>query len=1260
MFATGVNVPANTTVTAVSSASVTLSQPVSGDIPSGSVIAFAALVSLGSAIAARRGPLGNLAATCANCETPLPLIDIVNECLEYMGSVSSPANGTVYDTSPDRLDEFDLCHEEPCPDKDEKPFCHDPAQLFAALPEYSTPGIPVAANSAVEPSVYQKLKADFSSCCLPYSQALDVSRTYLRHFRSCRFEEMRTFRKCITEFVLDPVNQPAGFQSHLWRYPVRIDIAIEYLGITPEEYAMLFQGTAPQPCAAPDDTNKRQAASASLAVWQLYGFASPGDNDPWTGVVVQLPEFLERTCLTYCEFFELWKSGYIAFRNGDDQKNGVFPECEPCCLDKLWLQFPDAEGALNQGLLKLAIFIRLWRKLRESCCFCYSFAQLRDIADVLVLFNGGVINPDFIRQLAAFQMFRDHFHMELADPSEKPAAAAIGADRTQLLSLWVGPSAAKWNWALNELLGQVDRYAQRNHKCERRSAEFIKLLSSNLDPLSRLAGFDPASPTDNWHALPTHTLRFAEVLAKIYASDFSVGEILYIFTSADALDGDDPFPLQEENEALDWPLGLPDDEPEFSLRQLRHKLLEAHVAGEEVHEWHWPRVEAVLQNDFGFALNDILALGRHFFPAILDRAGHPVDTASTRYVSSLPLANTSAPMWNAPPDGPFYYDPAAQQLWTRLPMTDAAVIEKLAHVRSLNADEQKAVQDLYFQPRAMLAAFAMIFEDFAAAEKHLIQERDENQRWGYFRRQLVACHRRCCVIAEHLSRHVAAASGQEHPERDLPAFLVLRNLFADENMATAPWENDAGTTPPVTWTPPPNGGAFAALLGLTGTGLVAEYKQGGAVVWRDVFGPLAGFGKERDEENAPVPTVLPSMSATLTPQQMKFVSVHNGFLTKDANGERLGGAQGFEVKWSGALLVDREGAYEFWAGAPSPEDHKPDCAKHRKWHVTLKKGQRTWILSSHHWPGEEEHRSSSLPMKPGAYELTVELVQSTPEFPGDEPIHRGHTGLQVKYSGPDTDGQRVELPHSRLFSILKDQTLSQGVQGVQTLGPAAASFLGQCYTSSLRDIRRTYQRAFKALLFVHRFALSARTAHGVSELGYMLAQKANFAGAAYYRSGGGFVGHAADFDFNFLPLRDDYHPPAQDSRTNPSPQRMQAMFGWWERLFDYTRMREEVHHRCDRQVWHLFEEAEEKQPAQPAYLLRHMGADSRHWHLDLRYYQGQSVPVYAVTSVDLEDDRWTVEPGMPMSGFAPSSATLPSTISPPRVPICGRRTIPAC
>ena len=46
----------------------------------------------------RRGPVGNLLASCANLETPLPLIDIVNECLD-IGAAATAAGGTVYDTS---------------------------------------------------------------------------------------------------------------------------------------------------------------------------------------------------------------------------------------------------------------------------------------------------------------------------------------------------------------------------------------------------------------------------------------------------------------------------------------------------------------------------------------------------------------------------------------------------------------------------------------------------------------------------------------------------------------------------------------------------------------------------------------------------------------------------------------------------------------------------------------------------------------------------------------------------------------------------------------------------------------------------------------------------------------------------------------------------------------------------------------------------------------------------------------------------------
>jgi hypothetical protein len=1188
---------------------------------------------LQTVIDGRRGPVENLSVTHANLDTPLPLVDIVNECLEYIVATSpAPLHGTVYDTSEDALAGHKLCDDEcrlghehhdcgcerqdcGCHDdegerhSDDHDHCHKPALIFDALPEYSTPATPVAAvNGAVEPAVWDKLKADFSTCCLPYDQALDVSRTYLDHFHSCRFEEMRTFRKCITEFALDPVNQPLDFQTHLWRYPVRIDIAIEYLGISREEYVTLFKGVLPRACADGSDTRPPLVPGEPGGLLRLSLGGKEGDS-----VVVRLPEFLKYTCLTYCEFIELWQSRFVEFSNGDDRR-GEFPVCEPCCLDNLWLRFSD--GASQSELQKLNVFIRLWRKLKHLCGAGYSFIQLADICQVLDLSS-----PDFIRQLAAFQMLRDRFRLKLTG-DEKVPAAATGADRTFLLSLWAGPKTKHWQWAVHQLLKGIAYQAECRHKCPRRAAEFIKLLEANLDPLSRLTGFDPASATDTWQAAPTHTLRFAEILAKIYASNFTVGELLYVFTADLHLDGEDPFPLQDSNEAEDEPLGLPDDEHQHSLLELRRKLLHVHVPEEEAHEWSWGRIESSLTHEFGFPAAEVTTFGEHFFPHVLEEAGHAVSQPARRFTGG-PVV-TAGQMWNSPPAGPFHYDAPTQLLWAVLPISDEDVLEQLTQVQPLNPAEQQAVQDVYFQARLILSSFAMLFENFGEAERHLIEMRDAHERWRYFQRQFSKAHARCRVVAHHLSEHVEAVTHQEHPEGEATAHLILKDLFADENATTAPsWENDNGTVPPVTWTPPASGGAFAALLGLAGTGLDGEFTiDGGPVAWREIRGSMDPFGKERDRENCPVPTVIPSMRLTLTPQQMKYVTVRNGLAMDDSGGKWLGGAQGFEARWNGVLFIDEEGEYRFHGGAPEEAGEEPSIreARHRSWRVTLKRGQKTWILLRHHWPHEENLEPAAIRLREGAYELRVEFIQHSPEYLYEDEVHAQHAGFEIKYCGPDTHHKLETITHRPLFRVSTDAAMV-----VAGLSGSAAKFLANLYTSSLRDIRRTYQRAFKALLFSHRFALSAklRGAEG-SELDYMLSQKAKFAGSSYYRTGGVFKTHKADFDFNLLPVGDPYHSPGADDRARPSMQRTQALFDWWERIFDYCSVRKEVREQCDRHLWLLFEEAHVKQPADPSGLLRHMCADARHWPLDLHFFQGQNAPVYIVSTADLEDDRWMV------------------------------------
>src|SRR4029079_5184470 len=150
----------------------------------------------------------------------------------------------------------------------------------------------------------------------------------------------------------------------------------------------------------------------------------------------------------------------------------------------------------------------------------------------------------------------------------------------------------------------------------------------------------------------------------------------------------------------------------------------------------------------------------------------------------------------------------------------------------------------------------------------------------------------------------------------------------------------------------------------------------------------------------------------------------------------------------------------------------------------------------------------------------------------------------------------AELPVERLY---RDASLDE-LKSAQAVVPSAMAYLAQQYTSSLRDIRRTYERAFKALLFCHRLRLSAGLVAraNVSEIEYMLSSPALFAGYTYV-AGAPFTSHRASLDFNFLPIGDVYdgdperNPPAPlDARATPTVRRRQALFDWFERLYDYA------------------------------------------------------------------------------------------------------------
>ncbi len=1167
---------------------------------------------LGDAVKDRRGPLGDLLATQANLETALPMVDLVNECLEQV--VANGSVTTVNQTSGDKLAGHLLAAPGAEPDDDAIPFRHDPARLFAALPEHSSPSQPPS-------PAYDKLKADFSAPVLPYAQPLDVSRTYLDALDTSRFAAMRTFRKEITEFVLAPTQQPADFAAYRWRYPVHVNIAREYLGINPEEYAQIFTADIGAPLLA-----------------QLYGFA-PGTSG-WMTTVATLSEFLARTGLAYCELVELSRSGFVSFQlrpRGGDQGAGNFPLCEPCYPEKYTIVFSNPSNAA-QALAQLAVFIRLWRKLSQVRGARYTFTELADIASVLQLFSpGGSINPDFVRQLAAFQMLRDDFRLELTD--EDDPTSGTGADRTHLLALFApaAPPPGKWAWAVGRLIDRIGHHARVHHHTKHRTSEFLKLLAGNLDPLSRLAGFEPLDPGRSWHAHPTHALRFAEVLSKIYASRFSVGELIFLFTTDDALDGDDPFLLPTQEDALDSPLDLPDDAGERSLWSLRRRLLDVDVSEEEACSWTWPRIATALREEFGFEApaggsDPVAALGAHFFPDVVEHAGTTVHAKDRQYRRGLLAAGTSAAMWNAPADGPFRYDAGAGELWTEIPLADEAVLEKLSRIRQLSSVEADVVRELTFLPRIDLAPFAFLFPSFEDADRRLIQEPDREARWAYFRRCFARCHARCHVIARHLAAHVAAATGEHDLEHDRDhlalAWRMLKQLLADENAPSLAgvWESDQGTVPVVPW-PKPSGGAFAAILGLLGTGLLEELRPDGAnsVLWRELRGPMDAFGRARNHWNAPVPTLLPALDAVLPPDQTGVADVRNGIMISNAGVRPLGGVEGYCVRWCGVLLIDEGGPHEFFAGAHPRDGGLPDARRAHglRWRVTLRRGQKLWVVLAHEWPGADApaERSSALPLRRGAYDITIELFRCPPKFADADDVHPLHTGFELSYIGPDTGGRVEPLPLHRLFIADKAGRLSDGV--AEPLQGAARQLLDLRYVSSLRDVRRTYQRAFKALLFARRFELHAATFadYAQSEIGYLLDHPDSFEGVAFYVNAGNFATHRACFDLDFLPVRDPYHSPTDD-RAHPSVQRQQAMFDWWERIFDYTWLRRQTSARTEQPSWLLFDDAA-MSPASPAedpqQILRYLGINASYAPLVLHYDSG-----YKVSTLDLRDERWPV------------------------------------
>ena len=626
---------------------------------------------------------------------------------------------------------------------------------------------------------------------------------------------------------------------------------------------------------------------------------------------------------------------------------------------------------------------------------------------------------------------------------------------------------------------------------------------------------------------------------------------------------------------------------------------------------------------------------QHFFPQRCPVGRPRVERgAATRFVTASRRRRRRAAMWNGPAGRrrSSTTPRRGSELWTRVPLADHEVIAQLTQLAAAERRTSRRRCRTCFSSRARCSPGSRCCSPISpTAQRRLIEERDEASALALFPPRSSCSATAAATSSRGTCRdHVAAATGQRTPGRRRGRRLLILRAAGSP---TKTRRRRAGRTTPARRRRSPGrrrrtAARFAALLGLSAPASSANTGRRRRARLARRLGPAGRLrGRLRDHENCPVPTVLP------TPRRhadaaASAVRQRPQRLPDEGRDRRrwLGGAQGFTVTWAGALLVEQEGTYEFWAGAPTPGDDQPDCeaAEHRRWRVDAQ--PRPAQLGD---PEPPLARRGGAPVigrcRCGAAPTSSPSNSSSParSSPVDEQVRPQHTGFQVKYAGPTAAASASQIPHRQLFAIQKDAPLGDrhrrtsarrgGVSGDALYRARCATSAAPTSAPSRRCCLRTGSRCRRN---------ASRT--DTSELGYMLGRRREFAGAAYYRCGGGFTPHAADFDFNFLPLARRLpsagRPTARQPVAAAHPGDVRLV-GADVRLHRRPRGRPPALRPPP--VASVRRRRRKTQPADPGHAAAPHRRGRPRLAARLRYFQGQQVPVYAVTSADLEDERWT-------------------------------------
>ncbi|QNA89206.1 hypothetical protein G4G28_13365 [Massilia sp. Dwa41.01b] len=217
--------------------------------------------SLAALVAGRRGDIGSLLATAANVHIALPLIDIVNENLEHLAAGGAAATGgIVLDTDGASLGGHALGQQGAVPGAGEHTSgtpVRGPAGPFQ-------PGHAGAGAGRLHGAGRGLLGARAALFAGAGRIAFLPARDGVR-----RYATMRAFREKITAFAIDAGQEAADFQAHLWRYPLRFELALEYLCLSRAQYTRCTRHRCPRlACANSTVSRPRWRAASTGAAWR--------------------------------------------------------------------------------------------------------------------------------------------------------------------------------------------------------------------------------------------------------------------------------------------------------------------------------------------------------------------------------------------------------------------------------------------------------------------------------------------------------------------------------------------------------------------------------------------------------------------------------------------------------------------------------------------------------------------------------------------------------------------------------------------------------------------------------------------------------------------------------------------------------------------------------------------------------------------------------------------------------------------------------